>query len=164
MNDDFAATPIHTIQGSGNASPFAGNVVTTIGIVTGVKSNGFFIQDPMADADPNTSEGIFVFTSSAPPAAAAVGNSVAVMGMVQEFIPSADRTTPLTEIAGTPAVTLLSTETRRYAYWLPPARIPPARSATRGLRLASASILLRRAGQDNYRSRATSLQTACSMA
>jgi len=109
LNDDFAATPIHTIQGSGNASPFAGNVVTTIGIVTGVKSNGFFIQDPMADADPNTSEGIFVFTSSAPPAAAAVGNSVAVMGMVQEFIPSADlNSPPLTEIAGTPTVTLLS--------------------------------------------------------
>ena len=45
--------------------------------MTGVKTNGFFIQTPDADvdADPNTSEGVFVFTSSAPPAAAAVGNS-----------------------------------------------------------------------------------------
>jgi predicted extracellular nuclease len=111
-NDDFAATPIHTIQGSGNTSPFNGNVVTTTGIVTGVKTNGFFIQAPdaQADADPNTSEGIFVFTSSAPSATAAVGNSVAVMGTVQEFIPSADpNSPPATEIAGSPTVTLLST-------------------------------------------------------
>jgi len=88
-NDDFNVTPIHTIQGSGTISPFVGQVVTTTGIVTGIKSNGFFIQAPDAEADanPNTSEGVFVFTSSAPPAAATVGNSVAVMGTVQEFIP-----------------------------------------------------------------------------
>ncbi len=111
-NDDFAATPIHTIQGSGNTSPFAGNVATTIGVVTGVKTNGFFIQEPDAgaDANPNTSEGIFVFTSSAPPSAVAVGNSVAVMGTVQEFIPSQDpNSPPVTEIGLSPTVTLLST-------------------------------------------------------
>ena len=104
-------TPIHTIQGSGNTSPFAGQIVTTSGIVTGVKSNGFFIQaaDADVDANPSTSEGVFVFTSSAPPAAAVVGNSVAVMGTVQEFIPSQDlNSPPATEIAGSPTVTLLS--------------------------------------------------------
>lgn len=109
-NDDFASTPIHTIQGNGNASPFAGSTLTTVGIVTGVKSNGFFIQTPdaQADADPNTSEGIFVFTS--PPAAAVVGNYVAVTGLVQEFIPPSDTNSPATtEIAGSPAVSLLST-------------------------------------------------------
>jgi uncharacterized protein len=111
LNDDFTPVPIHTIQGSGNSSPFASNVVSTSGIVTGVKSNGFFIQeaDAGADADPNTSEGIFVFTSSARPAAASVGNSVSVMGLVQEFIPSSDvNSPPATEIAGSPTVTLLS--------------------------------------------------------
>jgi predicted extracellular nuclease len=111
-NDDFNATPIHTIQGSGTTSPFAGQVVTTTGIVTGVKSNGFFIQAPDAEADanPNTSEGVFVFTSSTPPAPAVVGNSVAVMGTVQEFIPSQDlNSPPATEIAGSLMVTLLST-------------------------------------------------------
>ncbi|HTF37712.1 MAG TPA: BACON domain-containing carbohydrate-binding protein [Blastocatellia bacterium] len=105
-------TPIHTIQGSGNTSPFAGQIVTTSGIVTGVKSNGFFIQaaDADVDANPSTSEGVFVFTSSAPPAAAVVGNSVAVMGTVQEFIPSQDlNSPPATEIAGSLMVTLLST-------------------------------------------------------
>ncbi len=111
-NDDFVSTPIHTIQGNGNSSPLAGSTVTTIGIVTGVKSNGFFLQTPDAqvDGDPNTSEGILVFTSSTPPAAAAVGNYVAVMGLVQEFIPSADpNSPPATEIAGSPTVSLLST-------------------------------------------------------
>jgi len=110
-NDDVILTPIHDIQGSGTSSPLSGTVTTT-GIVTGVKSNGFFIQTPdaQADANPNTSEGIFVFTSSAPPAAAAVGNSVQVTGTLQEFIPSADpNSPPMTEIAGLPTVTSLST-------------------------------------------------------
>jgi predicted extracellular nuclease len=103
---------IHDIQGSGNTSPFATMVVSTSGIVTGVKSNGFFIQTPDAsvDADPNTSEGVFVFTSSTPPASAAVGNLVTVTGMVQEFIPSADvNSPPATEIAGSPTVSINST-------------------------------------------------------
>jgi hypothetical protein len=103
--------PIHDIQGSGLTSPYAGQLVATTGIVTGVKSNGFFIQTPDADVDSDsyTSEGIFVFTSSAPPAAAAVGNSVKVTGTAQEFIPSADPfSPPMTEIAGSPAVSLLS--------------------------------------------------------
>lgn len=110
-NDDFASIPIHTIQGSLPASPFAGQVVTISGIVTGVKNNGFFLQAPDAEADANpaSSEGVFVFTSSAPPAAAAVGNSVAVMGTVQEFIPSQDlNSPPVTEISGSPSVTFLS--------------------------------------------------------
>jgi len=105
-------TAIHDIQGPGTTSPFAGTQVTTSGIVTGVRSNGFFIQEPDAtvDADPNTSEGIFVFTSSAPPAQAAVGNKVLVGGTVQEFVPSQDPLSPpTTEIAGSPTVILLST-------------------------------------------------------
>ena len=109
-NDDIAITPINNIQGSGTTSPLSGSVTTT-GIVTGLKSNGFFLQTPDAniDADPNTSEGIFVFTSSAPPAAAVIGNSVQVTGTIQEFIPSSDPfSPPLTELTS-PTVTLLST-------------------------------------------------------
>ena len=110
-NDDFTLTPIHTIQGSGSTSPLSGNAVTTSGIVTGLKSNGFFIQEPDAtvDADSNTSEGIFVFTSSAPPAAAAIGNSVTVGGTVQEFIPPQDPASPPATELITPTVGLLST-------------------------------------------------------
>ena len=110
-NDDFSLTPIHTLQGNGSTSPFAGNVITTSGIVTGLRSNGFFLQEPDAsvDADPNTSEGIFVFTSSAPPAAAAIGNMVSVGATVQEFIPSADPASPPATELITPTVNLLST-------------------------------------------------------
>ncbi|HSB09210.1 MAG TPA: Ig-like domain-containing protein [Blastocatellia bacterium] len=108
---EAAPIPIHSIQGNGSASPLAGMALSTTGIVTGRKSNGFFIQEPDADADadPTTSEGIFVFTSSAPPASATIGNLVKVAGTVQEFIPSADpNSPPLTEIAGSPTVTLIS--------------------------------------------------------
>jgi predicted extracellular nuclease len=103
---------IHDIQGSGNTSPLVGQTVTTSGIVTALKSNGFFLQTPdnQIDSDPNTSEAIFVFTSSAPPAAAAVGNLVNVTGTVQEFAPASDPNSPtLTEISGNPSVTLVST-------------------------------------------------------
>ncbi|MEO8434883.1 MAG: DUF4214 domain-containing protein [Pyrinomonadaceae bacterium] len=85
-NDDFVLTPIHSIQGSAATSPFPnGTVVSTRGIVTLLKSNGYFLQEPdaTADADPNTSEGIFVFTSSAP--TVAVGDDVTATGQVQEF-------------------------------------------------------------------------------
>lgn len=111
-NDDVALTPIHDIQGSGTTSPLATQSVTTRGIVTGLRSNGFYIEEPDAsiDANPNTSEGIFVFTSSAPPAAAAIGNLVQVMGTVAEFIPSADPLSPpLTELSGSPTTMVIST-------------------------------------------------------
>ena len=108
------ATPlaIHDIQGPGNTSPYVGQLVITQGIVTGLKTNGFYLQaaDSEVDADLNTSEGVFVFTSSAPPAAAAVGNYVEVTGTVQEFIPSADpNSPPTTEIGFGPTVTLFAT-------------------------------------------------------
>jgi predicted extracellular nuclease len=86
VNDDVLTTPIHTIQGAGSASPFAGQqVTTTISTVTAKKTNGFFIQTPTGneDSDPNTSEGIFVFTSSAP--TVSVGDNVRVTGTVVEF-------------------------------------------------------------------------------
>ncbi|MEP6704700.1 MAG: choice-of-anchor D domain-containing protein, partial [Acidobacteriota bacterium] len=60
------ATPvaIHEIQGAAHISPLVGQqVVGVAGIVTSKASNGFFMQDPAPDADPATSEGIFVFTS-----------------------------------------------------------------------------------------------------
>lgn len=103
---------IHDIQGGGSVSPHVGELVATTGVVTGLKTNGFFIQTPDAevDGDPNTSEGVFVFTSSTPPAAATVGNSVKVTGTVQEYIPSADPySPPMTELTGSPTVTLLAT-------------------------------------------------------
>ncbi len=109
-NDDVTLTKIHDIQGPGASSPLVGQVVTTTGIVTGVRSQGFYIQEPDAtvDADPLTSEGLYVFTNSAPPAAAALGNLVQVSATVAEYIPTADPLQPpLTELT-TPTVSLLS--------------------------------------------------------
>ena len=108
--DDVTLTPIYQIQGSGNASPFATQIVTTSGVVTGRRSNGFYIQDQTGDSDTSTSDGIFVFTSSAPPASAAIGNAVQVTGRVAEFIPSSEPNTvpSLTEITS-PTVSLLTT-------------------------------------------------------
>ena len=49
------------------------------------RSNGFFLQAPTraADADPATSEGLFVFTAATP--AVAVGDDVSARGTVSEF-------------------------------------------------------------------------------
>ncbi len=109
VNDDVNTVTIHAIQGSGERSPYENQPVATTGIVTGRKNNGFFIQTPDGedDGDPSTSEGVFVFTSSAPPADAAVGNRVLVQGTVIEYIPAADpHQLPLTEITNASVVAL----------------------------------------------------------
>ncbi|MEL7314883.1 MAG: ExeM/NucH family extracellular endonuclease [Cyanobacteria bacterium J06559_3] len=78
-------TPIAEIQGAGDASPLVGTEVLTTGIVTKVLSNGFFLQTPGTEVDNSdaTSEGIFVFTDSAP--TVVVGNAAEVTGGVTEF-------------------------------------------------------------------------------
>ncbi|MBL8189385.1 MAG: HYR domain-containing protein [Acidobacteria bacterium] len=112
LNDDVTLTPIHDIQGPGASSPIVGASVTTTGIVTGIKtgsSGGFFIQEPDAnvDADPATSEGIFVFTGASVPAAAVIGALVQVTATVVEFVPSADPLQPpLTELSSATVVQL----------------------------------------------------------
>jgi predicted extracellular nuclease len=102
------AAAIYTIQGSGATSPLVGQIVTTSGVVTKVLNNGFFIQDLTGDGNPATSDGIFVFTSTVPPAAALAGNLVQVTGSVVEFSSGAGTAaTPLTEIGSVTAVNLL---------------------------------------------------------
>ena len=90
-------TPISQVQGPGATSPLTG-AVTVRGIVTAVKTNGFTLQsqDVDADASPLTSEGILVFTLTAPPAAAVVGALMEVTGTIVEFVPPADPNQPPT--------------------------------------------------------------------
>lgn len=76
-------TTIPAIQGSGARSPLEGQVVTTRGVVTRLMNNGFYLQDPVGDGDPATSDGIFVFTSSAP--TVSVGQQIRLTGTVTEF-------------------------------------------------------------------------------
>ncbi|GAA3224192.1 endonuclease/exonuclease/phosphatase family protein [Actinocorallia longicatena] len=97
------STRIHDIQGSGRISPIVGQSVTNVpGIVTAVRttgsSRGFWFQDPTADADPLTSEGLFVFTGSTSPTVVP-GDSVLVTGRVTEYRPAAGAQS-LTEIGG----------------------------------------------------------------
>lgn len=112
QNDDVTVVSISQIQGSGLASPLNGAIVTTEGIVTAQKfNNGFFLQtaDADADADPATSEGILVFTSTAPPATAAVGNRIRVTGTVVEFTPSTNlNQLSITEITTVTSIQVLS--------------------------------------------------------
>ena len=77
---------IHDIQGRQHLSPYRGSFALAVpGVVTARRFNGFYFQDPQPDADERTSEGMFVFTGSTPPAAAAVGAAITVSGRVTEF-------------------------------------------------------------------------------
>jgi uncharacterized protein len=120
-------TPIHDIQGAAHLSPKSGQAVSGVrGVVTARVSNGFYFQDPSPDADPATSEGLFVFTSSAP--SVSVGDLVQVAGRVSEFRPGGDANNlTTTELTG-PSVSVLSSGNP-----LPPAtvvgtggRVPPS--------------------------------------
>jgi uncharacterized protein len=90
LNDDPPPQlAISTIQGAGlGNSPWLGMQVSTVGIVTAQRVNGYFIQSAPEDedGDPTTAEGLFVFTGGAGvPAAAAIGNRVRVEGTVTQF-------------------------------------------------------------------------------
>lgn len=107
---DFTVVDLATIpeiQGDGTGSPLAiGTDVVTEGIVTALRSNGYFIQS-YDDGDAATPQGLFVYTSTAPPAEAVPGNLVRVSGEVAEF----SRTVhglPLTQLTNT-GVTVLAT-------------------------------------------------------
>ncbi|MEV5191018.1 endonuclease/exonuclease/phosphatase family protein [Streptomyces clavifer] len=100
---------VHDIQGTTRVSPLVGQSVTGVpGVVTGVRtsgSRGFWIQDTAPDADPRTSEGLFVYTGSAAPTVS-VGDSVLVSGKVAEYYPSST-TQSLTQLTA-PTSTVLS--------------------------------------------------------
>lgn len=113
QNDEVTLTPIAQIQGSGLLSPLNGSIVTTEGVVTAQKfNNGFFLQtaDAEVDGNPATSEGIFVFTSTAPPATAAVGNRVRVTGTVTEFTPATNlNQLSITELVSVTSIQVVAT-------------------------------------------------------
>jgi predicted extracellular nuclease len=98
------ATKIHEVQGSGMATPMNNAVVTIEGIVVGDYQqsggfSGFFVQEETADADadPLTSEGLFVFSGFA----VSVGDIVRVRGRVTEF-------SDLTELTSVSALVVCS--------------------------------------------------------
>ena len=53
-----ATSRIHDIQGAARSSPLVGQSVADVpGIVTALRSNGVYFEDPQPDANPATSEG-----------------------------------------------------------------------------------------------------------
>ncbi|MGB3192202.1 MAG: ExeM/NucH family extracellular endonuclease [Limnoraphis sp.] len=89
-------TLISAVQGSGAASPIVGQTVTIEAVVVGDYQdgtsgtngdlNGFFVQeeDSDADADPLTSEGLFIFDGSSPAIDVNIGDVVEITGTVGE--------------------------------------------------------------------------------
>ncbi|MEX0270037.1 choice-of-anchor I family protein [Leptolyngbyaceae cyanobacterium UHCC 1019] len=101
-------TRISDIQGTAHRSPLEGQTVSNVsGIVTAIRNNGFYVQDPTPDSNPATSEAVFVFTNSRP--TVNVGDAVLVNGTVGEFRPGGATSTNLTTTqiggAGNPTAT-----------------------------------------------------------
>ncbi|MBA2737724.1 MAG: nuclease, partial [Pyrinomonadaceae bacterium] len=93
---------IGEVQGEKNVSPFEKESVRLTGIVTARLKGGFFLQTPdeKTDGNPNTSEGIYIFTKSEPPGEAAIGNLISVTGTVEEFSPKTELLSlPITELS-----------------------------------------------------------------
>ncbi|GAB3590073.1 endonuclease/exonuclease/phosphatase family protein [Angustibacter peucedani] len=77
---------IAEIQGAAHRSPLAGTHVTGVeGVVTAKGPKGYWMQSTTPDDDVATSEGLYVFTSSAP--TVSVGDAVTVAATVTEFRP-----------------------------------------------------------------------------
>ncbi|MEU5881390.1 ExeM/NucH family extracellular endonuclease [Spirillospora sp. NPDC047279] len=103
------ATPathqIAEVQGAGTATPLNGQTVRVEGVVTGDfqaadQLKGFFVQDPTPDADPATSDGLFVYSTTD----VKVGDRVLVTGKAIEF-------SGLTELSPATAVDVCGTGT-----------------------------------------------------
>lgn len=92
VNDDVTVTFVHDIQGAGGAVTGTGPFTVEAIVVGDFQTQGsgelrgFFIQEEDADvdADPATSEGIFVFCSNCP-TDVNVGDKVRVTGTASEF-------------------------------------------------------------------------------
>ncbi len=130
-----AVSAIHTIEGTTDASPCAGETVTVEAVVVGdyegasPNLRGFYLQEDDADvdADPVTSEGIFVF-NGADTDLVELGDRVRVTGAVSEFQGQ-------TQITMTSALVLSTGATVT-----PAAPVLPATSATQFERYEGMSV------------------------
>ncbi len=98
---------ISQIQGSAASSPLVGTVQTTEGIVTLKLATGFYMQEEVGDGNPDTSDGIFVYTGSVTNTVAA-GHKVRVSGTVTEFV-AGDAARPVTQLATVTKIEEIST-------------------------------------------------------
>ncbi len=95
---------IYEIQGSGTASSYDAQTVNTSGIVVADfqgsnEMNGFFLQDPIGDGNPATSDGIFVYAPGGTDVN--VGDIISITAQVDEF-------NSLTELKNVTSLTIQS--------------------------------------------------------
>lgn len=104
---EYAGNPISKIQGAAHISPYRNKTVSDVGgVVTVVRSNGFYVQSLHPDDDPATSEGLFVFTDFVP--SVRIGDEVSLSGRIAEFAPGGGNgNLSMTEMDD-PAITVLS--------------------------------------------------------
>jgi predicted extracellular nuclease len=101
-------TRIHDLQKASHIG-LSGSVSSVPGIVTGVGAKGFFYEesDACQDTDAATSEGVYVYTSTAP--TVSVGDSVKVSGTMSEYRSGGSTTANLTTTEITsPSITKVS--------------------------------------------------------
>ncbi len=104
VSNPAAAVSIAEIQGAGDTTPYANQVVTTTGVVTAAFPTGglggFYLQTGGPDTTPNASDGIFVYAPSVADLPVK-GDTVTVSGTAKEFsvgYPENDTATTLTQI------------------------------------------------------------------
>lgn len=112
VDDDLAHIKINQVQGSGQISPYDGQVITTRGIVTAITQSGprFYIQSAAddEDSDPATSEGLYVYGIPSPAVSLAVGDFVYVTGRVSDYTPATATQLPITELVAPVSVIKLT--------------------------------------------------------
>ncbi|HQY95265.1 MAG TPA: hypothetical protein PLS79_26875, partial [Caldilinea sp.] len=63
---DGEPIPVYLLQGEGASTAQAGRYIDSLGIVTAVGLEGFYLQDPTGDGRTETSDGIYVYTRQRP--------------------------------------------------------------------------------------------------
>ena len=117
---------IPALQGRGHLSPALGQEARSIGVVTALAEGEFFIQDPVGDGDPATSDAVAV---RGPASHLTVGDEVQVIGRVVELVPGGERTEnlPVTTIeAGTVEVLGGGRSLPEPVVLAPEGRLPPS--------------------------------------
>ncbi len=108
FGEEWLDLRIAEIQGASHASSWRGTAAAIAGIVTAVDRDGFYLEDPIGDGDPATSEGVFAHTGAPP--RVEVGDELVVHAVVQEFTPGgADLS--ITQLAGARIAEIVSVGT-----------------------------------------------------
>jgi VCBS repeat-containing protein len=105
-----ALTRVFEIQGAGHASPYAGSLVNTRGVVTAIDTTGtrgFWIQDQTGDGNDATSDGVFVFSATGS-TQVHVGDLVEMTALVEEYAGTDANNLSNTELTNVQNLTVVS--------------------------------------------------------